>query len=165
MLGAATTPDDYVGWAPKWSFIVSSIALITLQGTTASESLNATVKYDANTDTYNVVREIDGNGGNDTLTAFSMPIVVNGETLDFGSVLVGGTGNDTLNGGNRDDVLHGGGGSNILNGGAGNDTLSGEGVGNVFKGSTGDDRMLSTGGDVSVDGGSGSDTLVAQGDL
>jgi Ca2+-binding RTX toxin-like protein len=62
-------------------------------------------------------------------------------------VLLGGTGNDSLNGGAGDDVLLGGGGNDVLSGGAGNDRLSGGG---------GADTLIA-GQSAAMTGGSGTD--------
>ncbi|WP_338824485.1 hypothetical protein [Bradyrhizobium septentrionale] len=139
---------------------MSTITNVALTGTSASETLTANVSYDPVADTYDVVTVIYGAGGDDVLTALSMPITVNGQVLDFGSNLDGSDGNDVLYGGNRNDTLSGDAGSDTLYGGDGNDRLDG-GTGNdALYGGNGDDNMSFTGaGFDTFDGGAGNDTL------
>ncbi len=81
---------------------------------------------------------VDGAGGNDTLTMNKA-----GGTTYFrgipGSVLIGGTGDDTLKGGGDDDILTGGTGNNLLDGGAGEDHY-------VLFAGTGTDTIIDRGG-------------------
>ncbi|QIG91431.1 calcium-binding protein [Bradyrhizobium sp. 6(2017)] len=139
---------------------MSTISYVALTGTSASETLTANVSYDPVADTYDVVSVIYGAGGNDVLTALSMPITVNGQVLDFGSSLDGNDGNDVLYGGNRNDTLSGEAGSDTLYGGDGNDQLAGGGGNDAFYGGNGDDNMSFDGaGFDTFDGGAGNDTL------
>ncbi|WP_338831854.1 calcium-binding protein [Bradyrhizobium sp. 27S5] len=139
---------------------MSTITYVALTGTSASETLTANVNYDPVADTYDVVSVIYGAGGNDVLTALSMPITVNGQVLDFGSSLDGNDGNDVLYGGNRNDTLSGEAGSDTLYGGDGNDQLAGGGGNDAFYGGNGDDNMSFDGaGFDTFDGGAGNDTL------
>jgi Ca2+-binding RTX toxin-like protein len=81
-----------------------------------------------------------------------------------GGVGTGAAGNDTLVdienllGGPGDDRLEGDEGSNLLEGGAGNDTLLGGGEPDVLRGGPGDDILQGGTEDDVVDGGEGSDT-------
>ncbi|WP_338688883.1 calcium-binding protein [Bradyrhizobium sp. 26S5] len=147
---------------------MSTITYKTLTGTNSSETLTADVSYDSQSDTYEVINSIVAYGGDDTLTALSMPVTVNGQTLDFGTTLDGGNGNDVLNGGNRNDVLYGGLGSDAMCGGDGDDVLTGGGGGNdAYYGGDGNDLFSfgDTGSDI-FDGGAGNDTLaIFGGDL
>ena len=81
---------------------------------------------------------IDGQGGNDTLTGFSL-----------GDQLRGGADNDSLNGGNGNDTLNGDAGNDTLIGGSGNDIL--------------DLNTSAAAGNDSLNGGIGNDTLFALG--
>ena len=95
-----------------------------LEGTSSADGLSTGGLYE----------EVNGLGGNDTLTG--------GSTLDR---LIGGDGNDSLIGNAGEDYLAGGAGNDTLLGGDGNDTL-----------------IAGTGTD-SLDGGAGNDTLDIQG--
>lgn len=87
------------------------------------------------------VRQLDGGAGDDSLNASSATAAI---------TLLGGDGNDTLNGGVAADVLDGGTGNDWLAGGLGSDTLwGGVGddsfedavIGNQFEGGDGDDAI------------------------
>ncbi len=67
------------------------------------------------------------------------------------SVLLGGTGNDSLKGTNGIDIIYGDNGNDVLNGGAGNDILCGGKGNDVLDGGTGNDIL---------NGGEGNDTYV-----
>ena len=94
---------------------------------------------------------LDGGAGSDTLNG--------GAGRDY---ITGGAGNATLNGGAGDDTLDGGTGNNILNGGAGNDTLYGGTGINTLTGGTGDDTYIisSTSNTLVEAAGGGTDTVV-----
>ncbi len=68
-------------------------------------------------------------------------------------------GNDTINGGGRNDSLSGGAGHDSVNGAGGNDTISG-GTGNdTLNGGPGNDRIQGGSGNDSINGEAGNDTL------
>ena len=68
-------------------------------------------------------------------------------------------GNDTINGGGRNDILQGGAGNDSVNGAGGNDTISG-GTGNdTLNGGAGNDRIQGGPGNDSINGEAGDDTL------
>jgi Ca2+-binding RTX toxin-like protein len=71
--------------------------------------------------------------------------------LLFPTTIFGGSGDDTLRGGNDNDSILSGLGDDILSGGAGNDTLRGQG---------GHDRLVGAIGDDLLDGGAGYDVAV-----
>ena len=160
---------------------MASIVFTSLTGSGSSETLSGTVTYSAPVDTYYVVTSINGLGGDDVLTALSMPFSLAGQTVDTGSFLNGGDGNDTLNGANRNDSLEGGSGNDALNGGAGddsllggagndilhgddgNDYLRGDGGADQYFGDNGDDTLEASTGATVVNGGSGTDTLIGNG--
>ena len=84
--------------------------------------------------------------------------------------LRGGSGNDTLHGGEgadalggdgENDTLYGGAGSDLLAGGAGNDTLYGNPGADILVGGFGDDRLQLDPEDQQAMGGPGSDTIMA----
>src|SRR3954454_16910644 len=65
-------------------------------------------------------------------------------------VLIGGPGNDLLNGTSKNDVMKGNGGNDIINGLQGNDSIDG---------GTGNDRLSGSEGNDKISGGAGKDTL------
>ena len=93
---------------------------------------------------------VNGGGGNDTISAATVPAGITKLTLD------GGAGNDTLIGGHGGDLLHGGDGNDTLSGGDGDDQMFGE---------AGDDRMIWNPGDDTdlAEGGDGTDTVEVNG--
>jgi Ca2+-binding RTX toxin-like protein len=77
----------------------------------------------------------------------SSPIV---QQHDFASLLVGGAGNDIINGSTKDDILVGGAGDDAISGGDGAD---------VIFGGTGDDILIGGGADDYLSGGKGNDII------
>jgi Ca2+-binding RTX toxin-like protein len=123
---------------------------VTVNGGSRSEILTVTASGDdiainglanamriANTDSFDnlIVR---GAGGNDVISALSVPATAAGFTLDGGAgndaliagagdtTLLGGDGNDLLIGNVGDDIVNAGGGRDILVGGGGNDLFAGD---------------------------------------
>lgn len=87
--------------------------------------------------------EINGNGGDDTITlAATVPVPA------------------TLRGGPGDDHLSGGAGNDKLVGGPGDDTLTGRGGNDSLFGGSGDDTLIGGSGDDRLLGGAGLDTLL-----
>jgi hypothetical protein len=92
--------------------------------------------------------------------------------LGGAGTVLGGTGNDTLQGSGLSDSINGGAGNDSLTGGGGNDTVNGDAGSDIIVGASGNDRFFggegndtvasSTGTD-SIDGGAGDDTVVATG--
>ena len=106
------------------------------------DSLTLTSDYGSHTLPTNEALQV-GTGGDDVLSG--------GSPIDFsGAVLIGDTGNDTLNGG---------GGSNYLLGGEGNDTLTDLFGDSILIGGVGDDILIGGGGNDQLIGGEGNDTL------
>lgn len=104
---------------------------------------------------YNVanVREIqfNGNAGNDT---------VNASTVDVPMRLLGGDGNDTLNGGVRNDWFDGGNGYDILRGGPGDDYFRGSAGNDDYFGDDGADLVFRNGQNPTFNGGNGDDVVL-----
>lgn len=73
--------------------------------------------------------------------------------------LTGGAGDDTLAGSAGLDVLNGGSGDDQLDGGADNDTLSGGSGDDDLQGGLGDDALSGGSGDDRIEGGAGADVL------
>lgn len=97
---------------------------------------------------------LNGGAGNDVLWA----------AVGNSATLFGDSGNDTLNGMERDDYLNGGSGNDSLNGGAGNDTLFGGGGTDVLQGGVGNDLYIFTGTETITEGANeGSDTVLVMG--
>lgn len=114
-----------------------------------------------------VVGVFNGNGGDDTILAFS----TRANTINGGNgndSLTGGALGDTINGGNGADFLDGLGGNDVLNGGnggdllwgfSGNDTLNGDAGNDDLFGESGNDTLNGGDGNDFMSGGTGSDTL------
>ena len=81
--------------------------------------------------------------------AFTVPMEVDGD--EGNDTLIGGWGDDILNGGQDDDEIAGALGNDVINGGTGNDTIRGD---------EGDDSIVGRDGTDSIDGGSGNDTVI-----
>lgn len=71
----------------------------------------------------------------------------------------GGTGNDTIYGGNAADIINGDDGNDVVYGGAGNDTLHGNNNDDTIYGQDGNDLIYGDSGNDFLDGGDGADTL------
>jgi Ca2+-binding RTX toxin-like protein len=79
-------------------------------------------------------------------------------------VMDGNAGDNVIDGGDGNDRFGGGGGNNTLSGGAGHDTiLAGRGGRNVINGGDGNDQLIGGRGDDLIDGGPGNDNLDGQG--
>ncbi len=74
-------------------------------------------------------------------------------------ILLGGKGNDILNGGDGNDILKGKKGNDVLNGGYGNDLLKGGKGKDTLSGDEGDDVLKGGKGKDILDGGAGDDSL------
>jgi Ca2+-binding RTX toxin-like protein len=111
---------------------------------------------------------IDGGPGNDGGQSFNGGFAVkpsssspstDGCGVCFGSGLVGGAGNDTINGGDGLDFIMGNSGDDTLNGGAGSDILLGDDGNDALNGGEGVDNLEGSAGADATDGGAGSDYL------
>ncbi|TIM81185.1 calcium-binding protein, partial [Mesorhizobium sp.] len=79
------------------------------------------------------------------------------------NTLVGGAGNDTLNGGIGNDILVGGAGDDALTGGAGNDRLDGGAGDDALTGGAGNDLYyVDSGLDRVIEAGGGTDSVYAR---
>ncbi|NEO56851.1 MAG: calcium-binding protein [Okeania sp. SIO3B5] len=74
-------------------------------------------------------------------------------------VILGGRGDDQLNGGDGNDQLKGGAGNNLLNGGDGNDSLYGGADNDVLNGDDGNDLIIGWIGDDQLSGGNDDDLV------
>lgn len=145
----------------------------TLKGGDNNDQLSG----DAGTD------KLYGNGGNDLLFVDAKDLaggnVYGGDDIDtlivadaagvtvdlLGrqvEIVVGGDGNDTLNGGDVEDDLrlYGEGGGDTLRGANGDDILSGDGGNDTLRGYSGDDYLAGDTGTDTLDGGDGDDLLM-----
>jgi Ca2+-binding RTX toxin-like protein len=106
------------------------------------------------TDSYNIV----GSAFNDTLSGFDAEDTIFGGDGD--DILTGNAGADTLHGDNGDDTLLGGAGNDSLDGDVGNDSLNGGSLNDTLIGGNGNDSLDGDSEDDSLLGGSGNDTLI-----
>ena len=98
---------------------------------------------------------LEGNDGNDQLTAGATATTLEGGGGDDTLVANGGADAD---GGPDDDTITGGDGANELEGGDGRDRLSGLGGNDELTAGEGTDTLLGGAGDDAIDGGGGTDT-------
>ena len=100
------------------------------------------------------VIHVFGGRGDDTIT-----IDIPGNTK-IRTWLVGGVGNDTIQGGNAADHIEGGPGNDTLNGGGGDDAIKGGAGDDGLVGGTGNDALRGDGGSDWLRGGAGKNSLV-----
>lgn len=115
---------------------------------------------------------IDGNDGADFIDASDSSLLYPNEpdaTDPFEDndrdVVDGGTGDDTIYGGDDDDSLHGGTGVDFIYGGIDEDTISGGRHGDSMYGEEGDDLIFGYNHDDSLNGGEGVSSPALDGDL
>ena len=102
--------------------------------------------------------QIDGRGGDDTLTGGNgHDTLLGGQGAD---ILTGAKGNDSLSGADGNDVLRGGAGNDRLDAGADNDRLDGGGGDDTLLGGSGSDDLKGRDGADYLQGDGGNDTLV-----
>jgi Ca2+-binding RTX toxin-like protein len=102
---------------------------------------------------------------NMTLTGMNRDTITNTGSVastQTGSVLQGGTGRDTINGGGGNDVLSGNDGSDQITANAGNDTVSGGAGDDVIAGNAGNDTITDGAGNDTVTGDAGTDTITVE---
>jgi Ca2+-binding RTX toxin-like protein len=109
---------------------------------------------------------INGNGGDDVLTAGSKRTAINGGDGNdsiTGSAktdtLRGGAGNDTIAAGAGDDRINGDDGDDILSGDAGDNEIGGGGGADTITALDGDDVIIGGDGEDSIDAGTGDDDI------
>jgi Ca2+-binding RTX toxin-like protein len=151
-LGAdITTADVTLARSADSYDVVLSIA-----GTTDTLTLQSFFVGNENPDAYKVDQISFADGNSWDLSAIKAQTVLGGAGDD---AINGFAGNDTMAGNGGNDTLYGYAGNDTLDGGAGNDTLSG-GVGNdTLIGGAGDDSLSGDDGNDTLGGGAGSDTL------
>lgn len=128
------------------------------------------VAVKANGDLFDHIRSIEDvatGSGNDKVTGDGLANLLVGnsgnDTLDGGKgrdLLRGGNGEDSLVGGAGNDTLEGGNQSDSLNAGGNNDSVSGGSYGDTLSGGTGNDLLSGDNGDDILLGGKNSDTLL-----
>jgi Ca2+-binding RTX toxin-like protein len=143
--------------------LAASYQTVVVEGTTLDDDIEATITYVPESDTFNIELQVNGNAGDDTLIALGpMPMLVNGEySLDIGTRLYGGDGNDALIGKNRGDTFFGDDGNDALGGMAGNDYLEGGAGNDYLDGWIDDDLLYGQAGTDTLYGDQGNDTLFA----
>ena len=84
---------------------------------------------------------------------------------DGNDLIYGLTGNDTILGGGGDDSIGGGFGNDVIDGGVGQDQIDGGYGDDIVEGGDGDDKISGSKGDDTIGGGAGDDTITGgQGD-
>jgi Ca2+-binding RTX toxin-like protein len=100
---------------------------------------------------------VSGNRGDDTLVGGSEDNSFNGGVGN--DTLKGMGGDDTLNGDEGNDTIRGGAGEDSIDGGDDNDTIRGGAGDDDIQGGSGEDNIRGGAGDDTIDGGLGRDTL------
>ncbi|MEP9401705.1 calcium-binding protein [Sphingomonas sp. VNH70] len=100
----------------------------------------------------NITFVLKANGAASTVTGIG-DVLTNFEAVDISA----GSGNDSLTGGDGNDILRGGSGNNVLTGGGGNDQLYTDFGTDTVSGGDGDDDIYTNNGLGTVDGGAGYD--------
>jgi Ca2+-binding RTX toxin-like protein len=141
---------------------------ITLSRDAAGNILSNGVPIPGATIVNTVLIRVFGRGGNDTITLNEASGALPAAWLFGGSgsdTVTGGNGNDLIFGGTGNDALLGKGGFDLIFGGAGDDTLTGGDADDQIFGEANDDRFIWNPGDDSDlnEGGSGSDTVEVNG--
>ncbi|MCX7420895.1 MAG: cadherin domain-containing protein, partial [Planctomycetia bacterium] len=120
---------------------------------TAKSALGNTVDASA----FNGLTTLNGGNGPDRLLASITGSVINGGSGN--DTIVGGIGADSINGGADNDSITGGNGNDSIVGGTGNDVIDG-GIGaDVISGNDGRDKLFGGDGDDTIDGGANEDTI------
>jgi Ca2+-binding RTX toxin-like protein len=122
--GGGTNPDGQADTVIVDATAGDDVVVVHMEGSTLFvDGLSARVvidHFDANVDRL----QINGLGGDDVIDASGLPAGALALTVDAGAgddVVIGGGGNDVLQGGDGDDILLGGGGLDVIDGGAGDD--------------------------------------------
>lgn len=100
---------------------------------------------------------INGNDGDDVLTAGSKRTAINGGAGN--DTITGSAKSDTLRGGDGDDSIDSGAGDDRVSGGDGNDVITAGAGDNEVAGGAGDDTITSLDGDDVIVGGDGTDSI------
>ena len=103
---------------------------------------------------------IIGGSGSDKITGSSGNDIIHGDILHIDETYSDVKGKDTLIGGDGNDQLDGGYGDDSLTGGNGNDLLYGAGGTDIMSGDAGDDILVAYGSKDQLTGGAGSDKFV-----
>jgi Ca2+-binding RTX toxin-like protein len=106
---------------------------------------------------------VDGQAGNDDLSAAPASLAVSMTGGDGDDTLWGGRGNDTLDGAGGDDWIFARGGNDIVTGGDGVDRMSGNNGNDTLSGGDDRDSLYGGSGRDSLDGGDGDDVVLGQG--
>ena len=102
--------------------------------------------------------QIIGNALANLITGNNYGIVING---DFGNDTINaGTGDDAIEGNEGNDIINGGAGFDSISGNTGNDTLNGGDNPDSLNGNDGNDLINGDAGEDVLEGGAGNDTLI-----
>ena len=127
--------------------------LLAVDGEAGDDVLTA-----AGANTGRVRIRLNGGDGNDAITGGTQNDYLNGDAGE--DTISGGSGDDQINGGDGNDELYGDRGNDVVDGGIGNDTISG-GIGDdSLSGSFDDDYITGDRGNDTISGGFGNDIVV-----
>ncbi|MDA0285104.1 MAG: hypothetical protein O3B86_17275, partial [Planctomycetota bacterium] len=153
----STTTVNVLGGGDNDSITISSLADVTalvlnIEGQGGDDTISA-----AGASLGGVRLLMDGGAGDDTITGSSDADTITGGDGD--DMVSGADGNDTLRGGLGNDVLFGENGNDLIDGEDGNDTLQGDAGNDSLLGSFGDDVLMGGDGDDTSRGGFGDDGM------
>ena len=127
--------------------------LLAVDGESGNDILSA-----AGADPGRVRIRLNGGDGNDAITGSTRNDYLNGNAGE--DTISGGSGDDQITGGDGNDEIYGDRGNDVVDGGLGNDTISG-GIGDdILKGSFDDDYITGDRGNDTISGGFGNDIVV-----
>ena len=95
-------------------------------------------------------------------TTIVVPVVLPGDPLRPDTI-IGGSGNDTLEGAESDDIINGDAGNDSIFGGGGDDTINGGDGNDTIDGGAGDDTISGQSGNDIITAGAGIDTVIWNG--
>ncbi len=106
---------------------------------------------------------IKGQSGNDSIisSGLDLPSVSSSDSAFSGGILLGGDGNDYIEGSLGNDFIDGGAGNNVLYGLDGNDTIAAGYGRNYIDGGRGDDTIINAGAQGMLFGGQGNDAIIS----
>ena len=106
---------------------------------------------------------IKGQAGNDSIISggLDLPSASAQDSAFSGGILLGGDGNDYIEGSRGSDFIDGGAGNNVIYGLDGNDTISAGYGRNYIDGGRGDDTIINAGAQGMLFGGQGDDAIIS----
>jgi len=152
--------------------VTEGLASITASNSTTSVNVrggdaNDLITLNSIADVRALILIVDGQAGNDTITAMGASLGDSLVSLNGGAgndTITGGADTDHINGGDDDDLLSGNASGDIIDGGDGNDIINGDDGADTLLGNLGNDTINGGDGDDSLTGSFGNDVLMGNDD-